>query len=324
MFTYILGGALYSIPVLIAASFLVLTFVRSTVDPAASFRQRPDFDRQAMEAFIERKHLDEPIVVQYGYWVRDAFTDKFGRTIRSDRPIGPDLKRVMGNTLQLIIAAELLAVLLAIAIGVISAVRQYSIFDYTATTFSFVGFAIPIFWLALLLQIIVTQIFLKWDIRIAYTASLSSADPGGGLSFLLDRAQHLILPVITLAVIGVAQFSRYMRASMLEVINSDYVRTARAKGLGERRVIMKHGFRNALIPLTTVVALDFGALFGGAVVTETIFQLDGMGLYFINALTNGDAYQLSAWLVITASIIILFNLIADVIYGLLDPRIRYD
>ena len=324
MVTFIARRLLYSIPVLIAASFLIFLFVRTTVDPAASFRARPDFSLQALRAFEERNHLKEPIVVQYGYWVKDAFTERFGRTIRSERPIWPELTRVLGHTLQLIIAAEFLAVVFAIGVGVLSAVKQYSIFDYTATTFSFLGFAIPIFWLALMLQIVFTNLYLNQGVRIFYTAHLSSPEPGGGLSWLADRVQHLGLPVICLAVIGIAQFSRYMRASMLEVVNSDYVRTARAKGLSEGKVIGKHAFRNALIPLTTVVALDFGTLFGGAIVTETIFQLDGMGLYFIRALENGDAYMIMAWLMITATIIILFNLIADVIYGVLDPRIRYD
>jgi peptide/nickel transport system permease protein len=324
MFTYTLRRLLYSIPVLLAATFIIFAFVRSTVDPAAAFRQNPYFSQRALNAFIERKHLDKPIPVQYGYWLKGALTGDLGTTIRGDRPIWPQLRRVFGNTMQLIIAAELLAVLLAIAIGVISAVRQYSLFDYASTTFSFLGFATPIFWLALILQIIFTNIFLDTGKRIFYTAGLSSPDPGSGLHFLMDRVQHLALPVFVLAVVGIAQFSRYMRASMLEVINSDYVRTARAKGLIERRVIMKHGFRNALIPLVTVVALDFGALFGGAIVTETVFSLDGMGLFFIHALEAGDAYQIMAWLAVTATIIILFNLIADLLYGVLDPRIRYE
>jgi len=161
-------------------------------------------------------------------------------------------------------------------------------------------------------------------VRIFYTAQLSSVDPGHGIHFLLDRIQHLALPVLTLVVLTIAAYSRYMRASMLEVINSDYVRTARAKGLIERRVIMKHVFRNALIPLVTVVALDFGGIFGGAIVTEQIFTLDGMGTYFINSLQAADPYPVMAWLMITAVMIVVFNLIADIVYGVLDPRIRYD
>jgi peptide/nickel transport system permease protein len=227
----------------------------------------------------------------------------------------------MGNTIQLIVGAELLAVLVAIGIGVYSAVRQYSPFDYVATTFSFVGFSTPVFWLALLLQIAVTNFYLATHVRLFYTAGLNSSSYS---NFFLDRAQHLALPIIVLSVASIAAYSRYMRASMLEVVNSDYIRTARAKGVRERTVIMRHALRNALIPLVTVVALDIGAFFGGAIVTESIFSLDGMGLYFIHALNNRDVYQIEAWLMITAVFVVLFNLISDIAYGYLDPRIRYD
>ncbi len=214
--------------------------------------------------------------------------------------------------------------LIAIGIGVYSAVRQYSLFDYTTTGLSFLGLAFPVFWLALMLQILFVNIYLKWDLRIFYVASLNSVDPGEGVHFVLDRAQHLALPIIVLAVANIAVYSRFMRASMLEVVNSDYVRTARAKGLPERRVTMKHAFRNALIPLVTLVALNFGGLLSGAVITETIFALDGMGLYFINALNDADPYPIMAWLAITSVTIVLFNLIADIAYGFLDPRVRYE
>jgi peptide/nickel transport system permease protein len=230
----------------------------------------------------------------------------------------------MGHTLQLVFFAEFLAIIIAIGIGVYSALRQYSAFDYTATTFSFLGLATPVFWLALMLQVLFVNIYLWFDIRIFYTASLSGVDPGHGIHFALDRAQHLALPIIVLCVASIATYSRFMRGSMLEVINSDYVRTARAKGVVERRVIMKHVFRNALIPLVTVVALDFGFIFGGAVVTESIFTLDGMGTYFLNSLQAADPYPVMAWLMVSAVMIVVFNLIADIIYGVLDPRIRYD
>ena len=152
------------------------------------------------------------------------------------------------------------------------------------TTASFLGLATPVFWLALMLQVGVVQIFERTGHRIFPIANLNSVDPGTGIHFWLDRAHHLVLPVLVLMVASVATYSRFMRASMLEVINSDYVRTARAKGLPERWVTMKHAFRNALIPLVTIIALNFGALLGGAVITETVFSLDGMGLYFVNAL----------------------------------------
>jgi peptide/nickel transport system permease protein len=321
MLTYIFRRILYSIPVLLAASFLIFTFVAKASDPLQFLRMQPRVDQQTIQRIVEREHLDQSVFVRYGYWLKDATTDKFGTTLIGDRPIWPDLVRVMGNTLQLVIAAELLALLFAVFIGVYSAIRQYSAFDYTFTTFSFLGLATPVFWLALMLQVLVVNIFLNYDIRIVYISNLSSTDPD---NFLLDRIQHLALPVIVLAVASIAQYSRYMRAAMLDVINSDYVRTARAKGLSERRVVMKHAFRNALIPLATVVALNFGAVIGGAVVTETVFSLDGMGLYFINNLVEGDPYPIMAWLMVTAVMIVFFNLVADVLYGYLDPRVRYD
>jgi peptide/nickel transport system permease protein len=321
MLTFILRRILYSIPVLIAASFMIFVFVAKSSDPLAFLRMQPRVDQTTIQKIVEREHLDESIFVRYGYWAKDAVTNKFGTTLLGDRPIWPDLTRVMGNTAQLVIAAELIAILFAVFIGVYSAVRQYSAFDYTFTTFSFLGLATPVFWLALMLQVLVVNIFLKYDLRIVYISNLSSPEPD---NFLLDRIQHLALPVIVLAVASIAQYSRYMRAAMLEVINSDYVRTARAKGVNERRVIMKHAFRNALIPLTTVVALNFGVVLGGAVVTETVFSLDGMGLYFISNLIEGDPYPVMAWLMITAILVVFFNLVADVLYGFLDPRVRYD
>jgi peptide/nickel transport system permease protein len=294
------------------------------VSPTGFIEATPGVDFRTIEDIRERKHLDEPIPIQYLYWVKEVTTDKFGTTLLGDRPIWPDIQRVMGNTLQLLIVAELLAILIAVIIGVYSAVRQYSVFDYTATTFSFLGLATPNFWLALMLQVLVVNILLKFDIRLFYVQGLSSADPGTGINFVIDRAQHLALPIIVIAVANIAVYSRFMRASMLEVINSDYVRTAKAKGLGSRKVIMQHAFRNALIPLVTLIALNFGALFGGAVVVETVFGLDGMGFYFITALNEGDPYPIMAWLMITATLIIVFNLIADIVYGYLDPRVRYE
>jgi peptide/nickel transport system permease protein len=324
MLTYVIRRLLYSVVVLIAASFIIFTFVSLSNDPLAFLKMQPNASQVTIDRITERKHLDQPIPVQYLYWVKDALTNQFGTTTIGDRPILPELTRVMGHTLQLVIVAELLAVTIAVFIGVYSALRQYSVFDYTATTFSFVGLATPVFWLALMLQVLFVNIYLWFDIRIFYTANLSGVDPGTGLHFVLDRAQHLGLPIIVLMVASIAQYSRYMRASMLEVVNSDYVRTARAKGLPERRVTMKHAFRNALIPLVTIVALNFGGLLGGAVVTETVFALDGMGLYFVNQLNIGDPYPVMAWLMVTATMIIIFNLVADILYGYLDPRVRYD
>ena len=325
MVTYIIRRLLYSVLVLIAASFLVFTFVaKGAGDPLGPLRITPNIDQKGLDRIAEEKHLNDSVFVRYGYWVDSAITDGFGDTLLTNKPILPDLWRVMKNTLQLVFVAELIAILFAIGIGVLSALRQYSPFDYTATTFSFLGLAMPLFWLALMVQVLVVQVQSWTGHKIFPIANLNDVDAGSGIDFWIDRAHHLALPVMVLMVASIAQYSRFMRASMLEVVNADYVRTARAKGLKERRVTMGHAFRNALVPMVTVIALNFGALIGGAVVTETVFSLDGMGLYFINALGTADPYPIMAWLMITATMIIIFNLIADVLYGVLDPRVRYD
>jgi peptide/nickel transport system permease protein len=325
MLTYIIRRLLYSVLVLIAASFLVFTFVaKGAGDPLGPIRVAPNVDQEGLDRIAEEKHLNDSVFVRYGYWAKDAATNNFGTTLLTNRPILPDLWRVMKNTLQLVIIAELLAILIAIAIGVLSALRQYSFFDYTATTFSFLGLAMPLFWLALMLQVLVVQVQSWTGYKIFPIANLNDVDAGSGFSFLIDRAHHLALPVLVLMVASIATYSRFMRASMLEVVNADYVRTARAKGLREGRVTMGHAFRNALVPMVTVIALNFGALIGGAIVTETVFSLDGMGLYFINALGGADPYPVMAWLMVTATLVIVFNLIADILYGVLDPRVRYD
>jgi len=324
MLTYVIRRLLYSIPVLIVSSFLIFTFVATTTDPLEAVKMQPNVNQAAIQLVEKQNHLTDPVIVRYAYWVRDAFTNSFGKTILGERPILPDMASRLKVTLQLVIAAEILTLLLAIAIGVYSAIKQYSVFDYTATTLSFLGLALPVFWLGLILQIVFTNIFLKWNVRIFYTGALNTVDPGGGFHFYLDRAQHLVLPVVTLAIISIAGYSRFMRASMLEVINADYIRTARAKGLIERRVIFKHAFRNALIPLMTLAAIDFGTLFGGTIITETVYGLPGMGRYFIDALAGGETYVIMAWLMVTATMVVVFNLIADLVLGFLDPRIRLD
>jgi peptide/nickel transport system permease protein len=324
MLTFIIRRLLYSTVVIVLASFLVFTFVSVSGDPLAGLRISPNVSKLTVQNVIDRKHLDDPIPKRYAYWVQDAVTNQFGTTLLTNRKIMPDLWRVIKNTLQLVIAAQLLVIFFAVLIGVYSAIRQYSAFDYTMTTFSFLGLATPVFWLALMAQVGVVQIYERTGHRIFPIANLNSVDPGNGLDFWIDRAHHLVLPVLVLMVAGIAGYSRYMRAAMLEVVNSDYVRTARAKGLNERSVMMKHALRNALIPLVTLVALDFGTILGGAVVTETVFSLDGMGLYFVNALLSNDPYPVMAWLMVTAVMIVLFNLVADIAYGLLDPRVRYD
>ena len=233
------------------------------------------------------------------------------------------IRRALWNTVQLIIWGILVSALLAVGIGVFSAVRQYSLPDYVFTGLSFLGLAMPPFWFGLI-AIQFLAVYPKDWFGLAhpplYFVGLHSVDSSG---FNLDYLRHLVLPVLTLTVQIVASWSRYERASMLDALSADYVRTARAKGLPASKVIFKHAFRNALIPLVTVMALDIGLLFGGLVVTEQIFSVPGMGRLFIDSLIQGDADVLVVWTAVTAAFVILFNLLADIAYGLLDPRIRY-
>ncbi len=321
MGTFIARRLLYSIPVLIAASLLVFFGMSLVTDPLSQLRLIPNISQDTLQNIIDRKHLEDPIIVQYAFWMKDMFFNQFGTTAIGDQPIWPDLQRAIGNTLQLVLISEMIAVSFAVVLGVLSAKKQYSIFDYTTTTLSFFGFSVPIFWFALVLQALATTFFLKTGIRLVYTFGQSNPEAS---NVFVDRIQHMILPIVTLAYVNIATYSRYQRASMLEVLHSDYIRTARAKGLSERTVTMRHALRNALIPVVTIAALNFGAVLGGAVITETIFAWPGMGKFFIDSLIRGEIYTLMAWLMVTAVAVVVMNLVADIIYGWLDPRIRYD
>lgn len=321
MGTFIARRLLYSIPVLIAASMLVFFGMSAVTDPISQVRLIPNISADTIQNIVDRKHLEDPLIVQYGFWLKDAVFNQFGTTAVGDQEIWPDLSRSIGNTLQLVLVSQVIALILAIVLGVFSAKKQYSFFDYATTTMSFFGFSVPIFWFALILQALATAFFLKTGIRLVYTFGISSLDPANPF---IDRVQHMILPIVTLSYVSIATFSRFQRASMLDVLHSDFIRTARSKGVSENGVTLKHGLRNALIPVVTVAALNFGGVLGGAVITETIFSWPGMGKFFIDALNRGEVYTLMAWLMVTAVAVILFNMIADVTYGWLDPRIRLD
>jgi len=321
MLTYILRRVLYSIPVLILSTFLSFIFISYAGNPVALLRQTPRFNKATIAHEIIQQHLNLPVIERYFLWVRDVFEHKFGTSLQPLQPLWPDISRFFGHTMQFIIVAELLAMFVGVAVGIYSAIRQYSVFDYTFTSVSFLGFAMPTFWLALLLQILFTDIYLHWNVRIFYPSGLNNDLNGSAWS--LDRLQHIVLPVATLCIISFAGYSRYMRASMLDVINSDYVRTARAKGLRENRVLTGHAVRNALIPVVTIIALQIPGIFGGAVVTEQIFRVPGTGNLLIQAITNKDTPVIMAVTFIFAVLVVVCNLLADVIYGLLDPRIKY-
>ena len=320
MYAFILRRILISIPVLLVASFLLFWGVRATFDPTARLRQVQD--PGVLERERERLGLDDPLIVQYGNWLGDFVQGDWGESARTRDDVDTMIGRAMGNTLQLIFWGALFAAVVAVAVGVYSAVKQYSVGDYVFTGLSYLGIAMPPFWFGLMaieFLAITPQTAWNLDEPPFLFVGLHSAGESG---FNMDYVRHLVLPVLTLTVQIVASWTRFQRAGMLDVLSSDYVRTARAKGLPRRKVIYRHALRNSLIPLVTVMAVDIGLLFGGLIVTETIFSIPGMGRLFFDSLLNGDVVVLEAWLVVVAVFVLAFNLLADVVYGLLDPRVR--
>ena len=321
MLSFLGRRVLYTIPVVLIASFLLFMFVRITFDPTAKLRSGR-LDSQAVAREKERLGLDKPVVVQYTDWLGKFVRGDWGQSERTREDVFAMIRRSLWYTVQLIFWGILLSATVAISVGVYSAVKQYSPLDYTFTGLSFVGLALPPFWFGLIaIEFLAVQPVTWFNLQepIFSFVGLHTADTTG---FNLDYLRHLFLPVLTLTVQIIAGWSRFQRASMLDVMQSDYIRTARAKGVPRRKVIVKHGLRNALIPLVTIMALDIGVLFGGVIITETIFSIPGMGRLFYDSLLAGDATVLVAWTVVTAIFIVTFNLLADVLYGVLDPRVR--
>lgn len=325
MLGFVIRRLLTSVVVLFLASILVFCAVALGGDPLAELRSNPLTPPQVIEAKRKELNLDKPVPVRYGIWAKGFLSGDMGKDNRN-RDVQDRIGRAFFLTLRMVVIAAFVAVVLAIAVGVFSAVRQYSISDYVFTFTGFLFLSMPVFWLAALLKLYGAVRFNNLfgeDVTIVYTAGAQSPNlPDGFWARMADYAGHLALPTLALALITYAAWSRYQRATMLDVLNSDYVRLARAKGLKNSRVLVRHALRNALIPLTTVVAIDIGALFAGAVITETVFAWQGMGRLLIQSIRTYDVNTLLAWMMVVGVFVILFNLIADILYGVLDPRIR--
>jgi peptide/nickel transport system permease protein len=272
------------------------------------------------QALVHKYGLDRPLYVQYLAWLTGVLHGDLGTSITDLQPVSSEILSRLPATLELFISAISFALVIAILFGVIAAVRQYSVTDYTLTTFSYFGISMPIFWFGLILQ----QIF---GVRLHLLPIFGRVSPDttgfSTLDIFMDYLVHLILPTIVLSLLFIAQWSRYLRSSMLDTVKQDYIRTAKAKGLSSRNVFFRHALRNALIPFVTVVAIDFGGIASGAVITETVFAWPGIGLLFLDALDDRNYPVLLALLLIGATSVIFFNLVADVLYGVIDPRIRY-
>jgi ABC-type dipeptide/oligopeptide/nickel transport system permease component len=314
MTTYILRRLLFAIPVLIGASFLVFSAIRLVPgDPAIAIAGElatPELREQVRKDL----GLDRPMLIQYGIWLGRVLQGDMGQSVRTRIPVLDEIVLRLPKTLQLAALSLVLAAAIGIPIGVLSATRANSWVDGGSMFFALIGVSMPIFWLGLMLMYLFSIILPRW---LGMTEPL--LPPTGTGTW-----KHLVMPVVALAANSMAIQARMTRACMLEVLRSDYIRTARAKGLAEWKVIYKHALRNALVPIVTIIGLQFGTLLGGAVLTETVFALPGIGRLLIDAISFRDYPVIQGTVLVITVGFVLVNLLVDVLYGYLDPRIRYD
>ncbi|WP_019587659.1 ABC transporter permease [Deinococcus apachensis] len=314
--TYLLKRLIGAVPLLLGVSLILFGVLHlAPGGPLDVYADNPSVSPEALAQMRTAFGLDQPLPVQYVSWVTAFFQGEWGFSIRTARPVVQEIAERVGPTLLLGGTSFVVSLLIAIPLGVLSAVRKYSAVDYVITFLSFLGVSMPVFWLALMLQLVFA---VQW--RLLPSAGMQTI----GSDSVLDIARHLILPAGILAFASVAGWSRYMRSSMVEVLAQDYVRTAKAKGVSGRRVVYRHALRNGLIPIITVVALDFATILSGAVITETIFAWPGMGRLFIESMNGRDYPVLMALMMVGSFALIVSNFVADLAYAAADPRIRYE
>jgi peptide/nickel transport system permease protein len=303
MTVYLLRRLAQSVLVLLGVSFVVFFILYLTGDPALVLLP-PDATAEDIRNFRETMGFNDPFIVQYGRFLRGALRGDFGQSVRHDEPAFDLVLERLPATFQLSGAALLVALLLAIPAGVVSAVRRNTAVDYVATVVALLGQSMPTFWLGIMLILIFSVQF-----------NLLPSSGRGGL-------EHLLLPAVTLGLFTTARITRLTRSGMLEVLNQDYIRTARAKGVSGRPVVWKHAFKNAAIPIVTIVGIELGTLLGGSVITETIFAWPGVGRLSVQAIYNRDYPVVQAAVFLLASTFVVVNLVVDLLYTYLDPRIR--
>lgn len=317
MSRFIARRVLIAIPTLIAISIILFSILHfAPGDPFGQLALNPDVPPEVRLNLRKQLGIDDPLPIQYVRWATQVVKGNWGYSFQSRIPVITLIKQRLPTTLFIVGMAYLISIPVAILIGVTSAVKQYSWLDNVATTFAFLGVSLPSFFTGLVF-ILIFSIKLHW-LPFIYTTHL----PGSGLTYLWELFKHAIMPIMVLALIQMASLTRYVRGAMLDVIGQDYVRTARAKGLAEPSVIMKHAFRNALIPVVTILALDLPAIITGALITEQIFRVPGMGSQLISSLQSKDTPVVMFIVFTYAIFVVLFTLVADVLYGVLDPRIK--
>lgn len=320
MHTYFLKRLLQAIPILLGVSILIFYVMHKAPGDPFTFLIDPSLDPDSFKRLAEEYGLNKPLHVQYWNWLKLVLQGDLGYSIRFQRPVVDMLLGRLAPTVLLTGSALFLAIIIAIPLGVISATRQYSIFDYSVSGIAFMGISLPTFFTALL-GIYFFGVTLRWfPLGGMMTPGLEG--PDGPIQFG-DRLYHLMLPMLTLAVRDMASLVRFSRSSMLEVLRQDYVRTARAKGLRERVVLFKHAFRNGLIPLITIFGLSLADLFSGALTIEILFVWPGIGLMAFESVVNRDYPVIIAINLVAATLVIVGNMIADFMYAVADPRIRF-
>jgi peptide/nickel transport system permease protein len=321
------------IPVLLGVSIVVFFMVRAIPGDPAQIMLGQQATQEQVQQVRESMGLDKPIFVQYGLFLKDAIRGDLGDSTVTGRPVTTELMVRLPATFELAAFAMLIAILVGVPVGVISAVRQYSLLDKTTSVLALTGISMPIFWLAMILVVIfgVNLELLPFPGRLDPTTGITAitglvlVDSLLTLNFagFWDGLLHLIMPALALGTIPIAVIMRMTRSSMLEVMHEDYVRTARAKGVVPWRVVSKHALRNAMLPTITVIGLQVGLLMGGAIITETIFSWPGIGLYAYNSISTRDYASIQGVVLYGALLFVLVNLIVDVLYAILDPRVRY-
>jgi peptide/nickel transport system permease protein len=317
-----------AVPLLLGVATIVFFAVNLAPGDPASYLLTPGMTQEVIEQTRANFGLDDPIPVRYVKWIGAMLTGDFGYSYTHSRPVLDVLLAFLPNTLVLSGCALLVAFALGIFIGTVQAVKQHSLRDSAFSVVLLFFYSMPSFWLALML-ILTLSLFARnvWEWPVWFPASGMTSTDYDFLSWggqVRDRLMHLALPTLALALVLTAGIARYMRASMLEVIRQDYIRTARAKGLSERTVVFKHAMRNSLIPIVTLLGLQIPILFGGTVFIETIFAWPGMGRAIVDAISTRDYPLIMAGSFFFAVIVVLANLLADVLYAVVDPRIRYD
>ncbi len=308
--------------VLLVVIVLTITFFLLHLAPGDPMSRyyHPDISPETIAGIRERLGLDRPVLEQYLRWMGSFMRGDFGMSLRYNRPVSELLAEAIPNTLRLTVASLLLYILVGGALGILSAVRRYSVFDRVNTIAALFVYSIPSFWLALMLILLFS---LKAGILPSSHMESIGAGELGGAALLWDRLRHLVLPAFVLGVASAAGMARYMRGSMLDVLREDYIRTARAKGLPEGRVFLKHALKNAAVPVVTIIGLSIPFLLGGSVVVEKIFSWPGMGRLMVDAIYSRDYPVVLAVNFVVAVMVIVGNLVADIGYALLDPRITY-